>query len=134
MKYLEMKNKHQDRINALPLQFAFNKQQFEEGMRNLGLSPDETDKVCSIPAGGFILKTDRELVLTAFKETNEEMSDALANDDDFCIEALIYEMGNHEYGYTMDPDDTLASLGLSLEDERTNRLFKIAQQQYFDSL
>jgi hypothetical protein len=129
-----MKNKHQDRINALPLQFAFNKQQFEEGMRNLGLSPDETDKVCSIPAGGFILKTDRELVLTAFKETNEEMSDALANDDDFCIEALIYEMGNHEYGYTMDPDDTLASLGLSLEDERTNRLFKIAQQQYFDSL
>lgn len=134
MKYLEMKNKHQDRINALPLQFAFNKQQFEEGMRNLGLSPDETDKVCSIPAGGFILKTDRELVLTAFKETNEEMSDALANDDDFCIEALIYEMGNHEYGYTMDPDDTLESLGLSLEDERTNRLFKIAQQQYFDSL
>lgn len=134
MKYLEMKNKHQDRIDALPIQFAFNKQQFEEGMRNLGLSPDETDKVCSIPAGGFILKTDRELVLTAFKETNEEMSDALANDDDFCIEALVYEMGNHEYGYTMDPDDTLASLGLSLEDERTNRLFKIAQQQYFDSL
>lgn len=134
MKYLEMKNKHQDRINALPLQFAFNKQQFEEGMRNLGLSPDETDKVCSIPAGGFILKKDRELVLTAFKETNEEMSDALANDDDFCIEALIYEMGNHEYGYTMEPDDTLESLGLSLEDERTNRLFKIAQQQYLDSL
>lgn len=134
MKYLEMKNKHQDRINALPIQFAFSKQQFEEGMCNLGLSPDETDKVCPIPYGGFILKTDRELVLTAFKETKEEMSDALANDDDFCLEALIYEMENHEYGYTMDPDDTLASLGLSLEDERTSRLFKIAQQQYFDSL
>lgn len=134
MKYLEMKNKHQDRINALPIQFAFNKQQFEEGMRNLGLQPDETDKVCSIPAGGFILKTDRELVLTAFKETNKEMSDALANDDDFCLEALIYELGNYEYGYTMDPYDALASLGLSLEDERTSRLFKIAQQQYLDSL
>lgn len=134
MKYLEMKNKHQDRIDALPLQFAFNKQQFEEGMRNLGLSPDETDKVCSIPAGGFIRKTDVKMVMDTFMETSREMASALANDDDFCIEALIYEMGNHEYGYTMDPDDTLASLSLSLEDERTNRLFKIAQQRYFDSL
>lgn len=134
MRYLDMKTKHQARIDALPIQFAFSNEQFEEGMRELGLSPTDTDKVCVIPYGGFILKTDRDLVLNAFKETNREMSEALSNDDDFCIEALVYEMGNHEYGYTMDPDDTLESLGLSLEDERTNRLFKIAQQQYLDSL
>lgn len=134
MKYLEMKNKHQDRINALPLQFAFNKQQFEEGMRNLGLSPDETDKVCSIPAGGFIRKTDVKMVMDTFMETSTEMSSALANDDDFCIEALIYEMGNHEYALTYDMDEVLESLGLNGNNERIQKLFLKAEQRYFNSL
>ena len=36
--YQEMRNRQQAEINAFPMFFAFNKQQFAEGMRTLGLS------------------------------------------------------------------------------------------------
>lgn len=136
MKYLEMRIKHKDRIDALPIQFAFSEKQFEEGMKALGLSPDETDKICKIPYGGFIRKSDADLVLNTFKETKDEMKSALDNDDEFLIEAMVYELGNYEYGYTMDDFDTkcaLRDMGLSFCDERTKRLFKVAKQRYLDN-
>lgn len=37
--YQEMRNHQQAEVNAFPMFFAFNKQQFAEGMRKLGLSP-----------------------------------------------------------------------------------------------
>ena len=37
--YQEMRNRQQAEVNAFPMFFAFNKQQFAEGMRKLGLSP-----------------------------------------------------------------------------------------------
>lgn len=35
--YQEMRNRQQAEVNAFPMFFAFNKQQFAEGMRKLGL-------------------------------------------------------------------------------------------------
>lgn len=46
--YQEMRNRQQAEVNAFPMFFAFNKQQFAEGMRKLGLSPSDTRQVCSI--------------------------------------------------------------------------------------
>ena len=40
--YQEMRNRQQSEINAFPMFFAFNKQQFAEGMRTLGLSLSDT--------------------------------------------------------------------------------------------
>ena len=40
--YQEMRNRQQAEINAFPMFFAFNKQQFAEGMRTLGLSLSDT--------------------------------------------------------------------------------------------
>lgn len=137
MRYLDMRTKHQARIDALPIQFAFTDEQFESAMRELGLSPTDTDKICKIPYGGFIRKTDSELVLNTFKETNAEMKAALDSDDEFLIDAMVYELSNYEYGYTMDDFDTKAALrdmGLSFTNERTKRLFKVAKQKYIDSL
>src|SRR5699024_12704326 len=47
----EMRNSQQAEVNAFPMFFAFNKQQFAEGMRKLGLSPSDTRQVCSIFGG-----------------------------------------------------------------------------------
>lgn len=137
MRYLDMKTKHQARIDSLPIQFAFSNEQFEEGMRELGLSPTDTDKVCKIPYGGFVRNTDIELVLNTFNEIEAEMKAALDSNDEFLIEAMVYELGNHEYGYTMDDFETkiaLRGLGLSFKDERTKRLFEVAKQEYIDGL
>jgi hypothetical protein len=35
--------------------FAFDKKQFEEGMKKLGLEPSETNKIVSVGAGGYLL-------------------------------------------------------------------------------
>ena len=43
--YQEMRNRQQAEVNAFPMFFAFNKQQFAEGMRKLGLSPSDTRQV-----------------------------------------------------------------------------------------
>ena len=51
--YQEMRNRQQAEVNAFPMFFAFNKQQFAEGMRKLGLSLSDTRQVCSIFGGGY---------------------------------------------------------------------------------
>lgn len=61
-KYAEMKKRHQEEVNQLPLGFAFSNKQFEEMMEKWGLSPADTDKICSIGAGGYIQKKDQSLL------------------------------------------------------------------------
>jgi hypothetical protein len=67
--YLQIKRRHEIEMNALPIQWAFSRQQFEEGMRALDLEPHETDQVCKIPGGGFMRKTDANLLDALLKTT-----------------------------------------------------------------
>lgn len=133
MTYAELRQAQQKRINALPLYFAFSDKQFEETMSKLGLTANDTDKVCSIGFGGFCLNSDAKLVVDTFNETSDEMEKAL-EDDDFLQSAFEYEMANHEFGYTYDPEDTLESLGFSLNDleknERIRKIFLTAKRNY----
>jgi hypothetical protein len=130
MTYEELRKVHQDKINALPLKFAFSNQQFSEAMAEWGLTPDDTDKIYKFSSfGGIYLRSDAELIHQTFKSIDEEMENAMKGDE-FCISAIEYELRNHEYGLTYDPDEALESLDLSLEDERTQRLFPIAEKRY----
>lgn len=133
MTYEELRANIQTRINELPIKFAFSNQQFKEAMRELGLAPTDTDKVRSIGSiGGFCLASDVEMIKRTFRETAEEMQRALDNDDEFCIDAIRYELANHEFCYTYDPDDTMEALGLSLKDSRIKRLYRIAKKLYLE--
>lgn len=54
-----------------------------------------------------------------FKRHKEEINTEIANDktgSGFIKDMFKYELINHEYGYTMDLQDTISSLGLSIED------------------
>ena len=55
-KYDEIKEKHQKIVDDFPMKFAFSDEQFNQSMKELGLKPDDTDKVVSIGGGGFIKK------------------------------------------------------------------------------
>jgi len=48
-RYLEIKERHQKEFETLPIFWAFNNKQFEEGMKNFGLTIENTDKICKIP-------------------------------------------------------------------------------------
>ena len=108
--------------------FAFNDEQFNEGMKSLGLKPDDYDKILRIDGGGFILKATRDKFHECFLSSNDELQ-SLLQDDAFLLDALKYELCNHEYCITYNYTDALETLNLTFEDlsNRKNGL-KILKQ------
>ena len=119
-RYLEMKSKRSAAFNSFPMFFAFTDRSFEEGMRKLGFEPEDTDEICRLDGcGGFIRKTDKEAFLSLCRQQNQELADAIAADETglgFIYDMFLYELKNHEYGYTWDDADTLEALGYTEDD------------------
>ncbi|MFQ7748770.1 MAG: hypothetical protein ACLRJV_16560 [Eubacteriales bacterium] len=78
--YQEMRNRQQAEINAFPMFFAFNKQQFAEGMRTLGLSLSDTCQMCSIFGGGYCRKSDAAKLDEMLARHRKELEDAISSD------------------------------------------------------
>lgn len=134
-KYLELKQKHEKEFNAFPMKFAFSDEQFERGMAELGLAPEQTDKIYKFGnTGGFYRRSDAEALHEMLARHEREREKAIAADttgDGYIYDMFLYELRNHEYGYTGDAEDTLDALGLDYEeiaaDERLARGFKKAK-------
>lgn len=124
-KYIEMKKRHQERIDALPLHFAFNNDQFDRMMKNWGLDPDkDCDKIVSIGYGGYIQKKDAENMHKVFAENAAELKAAIDADKTgkgFVCDMFTNALFANEYGYTGDPEDALTSLGYSIQDVENNK-------------
>lgn len=117
--YAEMKARHQERVNALPLKFAFSMQQFREMMESWGLTENDTDKIYKMGGGGFYRREDSQLIFGTFEENEIEQKAAISNDLDgsgFIKDMFRYELANHEYCITYDLEPTLDALGLSVDD------------------
>lgn len=84
-------------------------------MRKWGLDPEkDLDKIYSIGYGGYIQKKDADLLHKTRVRHDAEMQAAIAGDatgEGFIYEMFLYELDNHEYGYTWDTEDTLDALG-----------------------
>lgn len=119
-KYRALKDKQQKEVNDFPMFFAFNQKQFEEGMAKLGLSPDDTDKIYKLGnTGGFYRKSDSEALMEMFLRHSKEMAEAIKADktgEGFIYDMFNYELGNHEYGYTWDPEPTLIACNMTMEE------------------
>lgn len=121
MTYQELHTKQQQEVDNFPLGFAFSDKQFEEMMNKWGFdakNKEDLKKIVSIGAGGFIRKQD----IQAFNEMADrhvkEIEELRKNENEF-IEALVYQLHNHEYGYSRDEADiesAIAALGLSWDD------------------
>lgn len=117
-KYLELHEKQQAEVNAFPMFFAFNRKQFDDGMKSLGLDPNDVKKIYSLGNGGYIRKSDAPAFSEMLDRLHKEMEDAIAADptgDGFIFDMFDYELANHEYNYTHDPKPTLETLGLTME-------------------
>lgn len=116
--YEAMQKRHQQEVNAFPMKWAFNNQQLEQGMRELGLNPSQTNEIVGIGGGGFIRRSDRQAFIDMFKRQNAEQKAALAaqkTGDEYAYQMFLHELGNHEYVITGDLSDTLDACGLSAE-------------------
>lgn len=117
--YLELKERHQQETNNFPFMFAFSNEQFDEGMKKLGLNPTDTDKIISIGMGGFVKKTNKEAMNEMFGRHEQERQQAIESDitgEGYIYDMFKYELSNHEYGYTYELDQALEALGLTLKE------------------
>lgn len=137
MKYVEFIKKRQDEFNALPVKYAFNKEQFKKIMNEWGLTENDTDKIYKIGnTGGFYLKKCSPEFRAWFEANSDDKLDKLMQDENFAVEAYYYEMCNHEYGINMDGDwDVLQCFGkesLSELDEKQLTYYAKAKEKYYN--
>lgn len=120
-RYSELRRRQQEEVSALPIRFAFGDKQFREMMEGWGLDPEkDLDKIYRAGGtGGFFKKTDEQLIRDTFSRHEAEREAAIAEDktgEGFIYEMFLYELYNHEYGYTMDTEDTLDALGYTADE------------------
>ena len=121
--YAKMKRRQQEEFDAFPMRFAFSEKQFAEAMEKLGLKPTDTDKIYKAPGGGFYRREDSQRLAEMMDRFEKELEDAIATDktgDGFIYQMFLYELNNHEYGYTWELDETLDALDLTMEDIRAD--------------
>lgn len=132
-KYVELRKRHQKEVDEFPLYFAFSNEQFEKIIKELNLSNDSKSeqfygkrlsKLSSV--GGFLLKEDVPRLKEMMKRHEDEIEREIKSDktgEGFVYQMFLYEMENHEYGYTGDPEDTLNALGYEWSDiEKDSKL------------
>lgn len=131
--YRQLKDEKQKEFNAFPMAFAFSEQQLKEGLDKLGITKDEA---VGIGIGGFIRKSDLEAFKAMVKKWNDAEAEAIANDktgEGFIKDMFVYELDNHEFGYTGNSEDTVRSLGLTYEkiesDKALSRGFDLARKE-----
>ena len=134
MKYYELKEKQQDEVNNFPMFFAFNQQQFEEGLEKFNATKND---LIAIPGGGFILKKDNKRFLDLFTRRSEELQKYIDSDVDgsgFVREMFYYELNNHEYCYSYDLEGILKVLYLTVKEVESDKKLKnglrLAMQDY----
>jgi len=116
MTHTELKKIHSNQIsNFQGLFWAFNKDQFSEGLKKVGFEKGK-DKIVDIGMGcGFVLKSKMKDFKLIIENQKKERLD-FKKDRKNLLDALIYELINHEYGYTYDTDDALRALDLEKKD------------------
>ena len=102
MNYREYREVKQKSFNELPIFFAFGMRQFKEAMEERGLTEKDTDKIYSLGAGGYYLRSDAPLIRAWFSK-KDELPELMKNYE-FAEDAFFYEMVNTEYGYNSQAD------------------------------
>jgi len=116
MNYYQMKRKHEKELTDFEgLFYAFSNEQFKKGMEKIGLKEDDQGKIYSLGSGVCILKDKAKAFEDMFTRISEENEKAL-KDKNFLLEALSYELMNHEYYITGDLEPTFEMLGITIDD------------------
>lgn len=140
MKYATYRKYVDRKVNSLPIVYAItfsrNKDEqnrvFREAMAKLGLWDDQINLVKGNRYTGAIWKKkDQPLIDYVWHERKALCKYLMNTDDEFFLDAMKYELRNHEYMISGDSTDTLRSLYTSWDeikvDERKRRLFRRAK-------
>lgn len=113
--YQDLKIRQQKELNDFEgIFFAFNNEQFKEGMEKVGLTIEDKKQIFSLSAGGYIRKDRSEAFHAMFKRHADEKK-TRKQEEKYLFESLVYELRNHEFCITLDPADALDALGYDRE-------------------
>ena len=112
MNYTDFKNSRKKDSEIKGLFFAFNDQQFKDGCKKVEASKE--NKVVSIGAGGFILKSEFENFKSLMEHRIKKLEE-LMKDKEFALGAFKNELVNTEYNVTYDESGALGALGIDME-------------------
>ena len=116
--YAEMKKRHQEEVDALPIYWAFTEERFDEVLKELGHTKNDTDKLCRAPGGGFCLASDAKMIADKLIRHRKELEAAIEADatgDGFIKDMFMYELRNHEYTYTCEVEEAVEACGFPME-------------------
>ncbi len=131
MTYFQMKQKHQKQFNEFSddcVFWAFSSEQFEAGKKRLNCKNAD---LLNIGGGGYISKNKYQ-EWKMISEAQEQEKRELMSNDDFFINAIVYELGNYEYCITGSLTEVKEALDIDLADERVRTLTDKAITQYLE--
>ncbi len=127
--YQEIKARHSKEFGEFEgVFFAFSNEQLAEGLEKVGLAKDDHKSIVSIGYGGYLRRDRVTAYAELFNSQKAEMT-AFKKDQKALVDALAYELANHEYCITGDPTDALNRLGYTRESIPDN-VFKKAVIQH----
>ncbi len=109
--------------------FAFDENQFNEGLEKLGIEPGTEDALVSIPGGGYVLADKVQDFKDLLKSFRQERADAIRDTEtgaQFAYDMFRASLNDSEYSYSEDAEDTLNSLGYDLQDIEADPVLKTA--------
>lgn len=127
--YKELRERTQEEFNKLPIYFAFDDEQYKRLLSKLDLTDEEARNgaLMSLPSGGIIRSSDKDLVIGTFKRFWDAKNEAIKEDltgNGFIYQMFLYELQNHEFIITQDPEETLSTLGITEEQLNENPALK----------
>ncbi len=109
--YEEMRERHRKEFDALPICYAFNKEQLDEAKKKLGDVP-----LATFGYGSVYRKADSGLINAVFDRIEEEHK-KLREDYKELEEGFLYEMFNHEFNISQQGvEDVLRCFGMTEDD------------------
>ena len=109
--------------------FAFDENQFNEGLEKLGIAPGTEDALVSIPGGGYVLADKAQDFTDLLKSFRRERADAIRDTEtgaQFAYDMFRASLNDSEYSYSEDAEDALNSLGYDLQDIEADPVLKTA--------
>lgn len=110
--YQDQKTRHSNEISDFDsLFFAFSNEQLEEGLKKI---ESQKNEIVSIGMGGFVRKDKVKEFIALMKRHDIERKELRKNTKEL-INAIVYELFNHEYCITGNPNDALEIFDLDYE-------------------
>lgn len=136
--YKQLLVDQQAEANKMPIFWAFDEEQFDEGLKKYNEEYPETkgQKIYAFGYGGYGTHEHLTQILEMLKRHSEERNKLLENDD-VLYYAFKYELGNHEYIYSEDEDEVTNAVFDKDYTEMTDRekkIFHKAEKDYMQAM